>query len=564
MEVIVGLVLLICILFGVGYMLRRNIYKEVDRLESKKIEIMNRSIIDELSKVKELKMIGQAEELFEQWRNEWDEIITTQLPEVEEHLYDAEEFADKYRFKKSKDVLQYIDKVLHTVDENIDKIIEEINDLVSSEEKNSVESEEMKEQFKKVKKNLLAHSYQFGKSHMKLENELDEISTILKTFDEETVEGNYLAAREVLLSGKNRLDVLQHKINEIPKLLTECNVTIPNLVSELEDGYNEMIATGYYLEHLQIDVEIKKIKEKTALYLGKIEETEIEDIQEGLQIVQDAVDSLYDLLEKEVDANQFVKQAKDKIDHRLLELIDQKEATLEETELVKQSYQLSETELSKQKTIEKQINQIEKKFTHIQQNLQGEQVAHSVVKEELEDISQQIVKLFKEHDEYREMLQTLRKDELQAREKLSKLKKMLHDTMRAVQQSNIPGLPIEFGQLIDQAKEDVMRASSKLDEIPLNMVIVNQLLDDAVHSVEELTQYGQELIEQVYLIEQVIQYGNRYRSRNDQLNLKFKEAEKHFRDYQYGTSLEVAAAALEQVEPGSLEKIQSLIIVEDK
>ncbi|HZH62547.1 MAG TPA: septation ring formation regulator EzrA, partial [Metabacillus sp.] len=96
MEVLIGLVLLICILSGAGYMFRRKIYKEVDRLEARKIEVMNRSIIDELSKVKELKMTGQAEELFEQWRSEWDEIITSQLPEIEELLFDAEEFADKY------------------------------------------------------------------------------------------------------------------------------------------------------------------------------------------------------------------------------------------------------------------------------------------------------------------------------------------------------------------------------------------------------------------------------------------------------------------------------------
>ena len=52
-----------------------------------------------MSKIKHLKMTGETEEFFERWREEWDEIVTAHLPKVEELLYDAEENADKYRFK---------------------------------------------------------------------------------------------------------------------------------------------------------------------------------------------------------------------------------------------------------------------------------------------------------------------------------------------------------------------------------------------------------------------------------------------------------------------------------
>ncbi|OAS88770.1 MULTISPECIES: septation ring formation regulator EzrA [Metabacillus] len=564
MEVIVGLILLVCILFGAGYMLRRRIYKDVDRLEAWKIEIMNRSIIDELSKVKELKMVGQAEKLFEQWRNEWDEIITTQLPEVEELLFDAEDFSDKYRFKKSKSVLEHIENVLKTVDENIDKIIDEINELVSSEEKNTVESEEIKQQFKKVKKTLLAHSHQFGKAHTKLEEKVAEISEGLKEFESETNVGNYLTAREILVKQKGELDILQDKINEIPKLLTECNITLPNLLSELEEGYKEMKGNGYYLEHIQVELEIEKINKQLGTYRKQIEETEIEDIGESLQVVQESIDTIYDLLEHEVEASQFVKQAKETINTKLNELTEQKTATLVETDIVKQSYQLSETELDKQRLIEKQLSQIEKKFAHIEQNLQNDHVAHSIIKEELEDIEKQITKLFEEHNQYQDMLQMLRKDELQAREKLNQIKRVLLNTSRAVQHSNIPGLPADFLEFIDKAQRDVSMITAKLDEIPLNMLVVNQLLEEGVQSVESLKNVADELIEQVYLIEQVIQYGNRYRSRNSQLAIKFRESEELFREYEYSRSLETAAAALEQVEPGSLTKIQEILNEEQR
>src|SRR5690606_3971271 len=110
-------------------------YKEIDRLETWKMDIVNRPVPDEMSKVKKLNMTGQTEELFEGWRNEWDEIITTQLPNVEEYLIDAEESIDKYQFRKAKKIQQETDQFLSDIEEKIKKLLHELNNLVGSEEK---------------------------------------------------------------------------------------------------------------------------------------------------------------------------------------------------------------------------------------------------------------------------------------------------------------------------------------------------------------------------------------------------------------------------------------------
>lgn len=97
-------------------------------------------------------MTGQTEEFFEKWREEWDEIVTAHMPKVEELLYDAEENADKYRFKKANQVLVHIDDLLTAAESSIEKILREISDLVTSEEKSREEIEQVRERYSKSRK----------------------------------------------------------------------------------------------------------------------------------------------------------------------------------------------------------------------------------------------------------------------------------------------------------------------------------------------------------------------------------------------------------------------------
>ncbi|MBS2970024.1 septation ring formation regulator EzrA [Metabacillus sp. KIGAM252] len=559
MEVVIGLLAALVIFFAAGYFIRKNIYREVDRLEARKIEIMNRSLADEMSRVKELKMTGQAEELFEKWRLEWDEIITSQLPEVEELLFDAEDHADKYRFKKSKEVLAHIERMLEAADQNIEQIIEEIYELVTSEERNSIEIEDVKEKFKKAKKTLLAHSHTFGRAHAKLETGLYEVYEELKRFEAETDAGNYLAAREILTKQNVILDELCAKIEMIPAMLADCQSGIPNQLAEISDGYKEMAEQGYFLEHIQIQSEAERISGTLIIFQEKICELELDGISESLQEIHESIETMYDLLEKEVHAHHFVLSETAKTEGALHELTAAKLISKEETDTVKKSYHLSEEETSRLRSIDKQVAALQKRFNHIQDKMASEKIAYSLLKEELLELEKQMSEVRAEHNEYREMLHALRKEELLAREQLTEARRLLSDSARLISKSNVPGMPAAYSELLREAQKTIAHVSEKLDEIPLDMVAVNILLEDAVAASSKVHQQTEDMIEQVYYVEKIIQYGNRFRSRNEKLSKELHEAENLFRHYEYESSLKKAATAIEHVEPGSFEKIGSLV-----
>jgi septation ring formation regulator len=559
MEIVMLILLLITGGMIYNYAYRKKLYQEIERLESWKIAIMNRPLTDELSKVKQLNMTGQTEELFERWRNQWDEIVASQLPDIDEKLLDVEEYLDKYRYKKAKEILREIERLLRKAEEDIQVILQELQKLIGSEEKNRVEIEELKVIYRDVKKTLLAHRHTFGQAEPKLELKMEEMQERFRSFDELTKSGSYLAAREVVLSLRTELERFLQMLLDIPQLLTECQTVIPAQLAEILEGYQEMLEQGYILDHIQVEKEVETKRRKLEEYMEMIGELGIEGAKQGIAEVKEDIDTLYDLLEKEVLAHQYIKSEMNHVEQKLYALNEETKETKEEVLFVQQSYHLSNQDIERSRQLEKQINQLLKRFTLIRTQAEEDQIAYSVIQEELEELTKEIEAINEQHQQFREMLHALRKDELVAREKLNKMKQKMSEAIRLIKKSRLPGLPESYKLQLDEAKECLMKVTLRLEEKPLNMEAVNQTLDEATVLVERAFERTKEMLEQAYLVEKVIQYGNRYRSRYRFVKEGLEEAELSFRSFDYELALEQAVATVEKVEPGAFQHIQKLL-----
>jgi septation ring formation regulator len=558
-KYLIGFIILLLALFVLGYFIKKRYFKEMDRLEAWKIDLFNRPIMDEMSKVKQLNMTGQTEELFEGWRNQWDDIVTVKLPELEEMLFDAEEYIDRYRFNKAKGIQQEINNKLQATEDEINKIVEELHELVGSEEKNRTEIEQLKEVYRETKKTLLAHRHSFGKSEKHLETQLDDVTKKFHEFDEKTENGNYLEARELVLSIHDQLAKVKKNMDLIPQLLIECHSLIPAQLSDILEGYREMTEKGYYLSHLQLETEIDSLKEKLVEYLAFIEETKIENALEGIGEVKERIDILFDLLEKEVNAKHFILQNEKGMSGLLSSVLEEHDHLSNEVKHVQESYHLTDSDFEIQRHLEKQLASVIKHYEILMEKLNMNETALTVVCEELKEIKTHIEMIQEEQENFGLKLQALRKDEFEARETLKDLTKKVGETIRLVSKSNIPGLPEDYQYLYEDTNESIQNVRLQLQEKPLNVSALNQYLEIAVLTVDKLSNTTVELIENVLLAEKAIQYGNRYRSQNPSVAKGLNDAEQAFRHFEYQEALEQAAASLESIDPGALKKIKATV-----
>jgi septation ring formation regulator len=559
MEFIIGGIAIIICIFLAGFFMKKKYYKEMDRLEAWKIEISTRPVLNEMQKVKQLNMNGQTEERFERWRGIWDEIQTVLLPDLEELWFDAEEHIDKCRFKKVKEVQASIAQELTNMAGKIDLLLSELQELIGSEEMNRVEIEELKDIYRECKKMLLAHRHSFGKTEKHLEKRLEDVSGIFIQFDENTESGNYIAAREIVLTIKAKLEKTKRDMDLIPNILLECKTTIPSQLLELKDGYKEMLSQGYLLEHVQLEKESERIIRELDECLKQVEQADIEDVQMKIDEWKESIDILYDLLENEVLSKHEIKQR----DHEILEMLysarEANKTLNDEIMQIKQIYHLQEGDFGITGNLVKRLDQLFKRFELIEFKINENQTSYSHLCEELSVIKTLLESITLEQSSFLEKIRALRKDELTAREQLKQLKKKIADTIRLVSKSNIPGVPNEYKYLMEDARGSIQQVIGKLDEKPLDIPVVQQYLEVAILTVEKVTHTTDELFEMVKLAEKAIQYGNRYRSQYSTVDKGLYEAEQFFRSFQYKKAFEQAASSIEKVDPNALKKIETLL-----
>ncbi|MEK4486747.1 septation ring formation regulator EzrA [Psychrobacillus sp. FSL H8-0484] len=559
MKYIIPAIIILLVIAIFAFIIRRKHNSEIARLEHEKHQIQNKPILEEMTKVKQLNMNGQTEEMFEGWRNTWTEVMDVHMPKIDVLLFDAEETVDRFLFLKASKVEREIQTLISLCDVKMSGILKELEELIGSEEKNRIEMEQLKEQHRAARKTLLAHQYSFGEAVPALERKLESFIPHFEEFDNLTETGNYLSAREIVMAVQDEGQKFFQKLHVIPTILTEIQHKIPATIHELRNGQKEMEESSYYLQHLEMTKKLDAIEIELVDLKAAIVELEVAKSITRVEEIKDEIETFYDLLEKEVLAKKYVDNYKDQTAHRLREVTSVTRAISEEAAFVQQSYRLPEKEAEIPQSCLKELEELEKKFELLSTRVEEERSAYSSLQEELNEIAEEIDRLYEEQDRFANRLKNLRIDENHAREKLEELKNLLHDTDRMLQKANIPGIPEEMDIRLEEAEEHIYVAMQSLQEVPLNMTLVDNYLEKAEACMEEVHKRAKEMLENVLLTEKIIQYGNRYRATHPTMHARLLEAEEAFRQLRYAKALEDAATAVEEVEPGALKKIEVLI-----
>ncbi len=547
--------MLITIGTAAGIFIRRHIHKAVDELDERKMNILNRNISDEISKVKKLRMAGETEQKFEAWRKDWDEIIETILPSIEEQLLEVEEFAGKYRIRKAKDQLSWVENRMVTVEQQLDMMVEDIEHLVSAEKKNRAEITDIKQTYHKLSGDLLKRRGSFGEAIQALDAVMAKVKRTLVSFEESTENGSYLQARKQLLEMTNELEEVNAKMERLPQLLIQARSTLPSDLKNLQSGIKHMEEDGYHLTSFSFGTRIEQFNEDVEGAYELLKELQVDEAAATLEAVHTGMEQIYENLEAEVTYKNKLHEQLPVLKEKVGKASEMMQQLLHETTHVQKSYLIAEEETHLQHALQKDLTQAQSQLNVIVDVAENQKQTFSSIYEMCEEWLKYMDQLTNGIAESVNRLKRLRKDELKAKDTVSRLREVMLETKRILHKSNLPGVPVTHLESLDKAENKVVQAQEALRQLPLEMESVEKLVEEAILEVEKNAEEIKAIVEKAQLAELSIQYSNRYRMQDDSVRTALDEAEEAFLRYEYEYALELVQAAVRDYEPDLLNKV---------
>lgn len=556
MEIFIGIILVIIALIIIGLILRKRIYDYVDRLEAWKLDIMGRNVAAQLGKIKNLNLSGETQIKFEAWKERWDYIVSKELADIEEHLLDAEDAADRFMVTRAKKTLKEAEEILQSVEGSIANILQELDELLESEKTSRIEVGAIEPAIRDLKRKISQNRYQFGKADSHYDAKLSELEANLAAYHAETEAGNYIEAKQLVDGIKEELDFLSEQIEAFPEIYKKAKHDLPSQLENIISGIKEMKAEGYYIDHLDFEKEVRTYQERLTDIMEALEQGNLEEGSVSLGEIEERLSEMYESLEEEALAKSYIEKHVSSYQEAVTALNTSVEATKAEVDELKKAYYVEDNELDIFLSVGKKAEELKKQLTMVMEKLEENNSAHTELRELIETGLTQIEELEAKHEVFKENIQTLRKDELAAKDKLAEMRDEITGLNRRLKKSNIPGVPTFIWTSLEETQDKNAKVIKALEQQPLDTTAVHRALSEAESAIEQTTEKIDMMLDQAYLTEQVIQYANRYRSRNPVLAGKLAEAERLFRSYEYELSLEKAAKAIEEVEPGALKRIE--------
>ena len=543
--------------YGVAHYLSQKQSKVIEELGVKKQKLMTVPIADILFTLKNLNLTGQTKRTYETWQATWQTITRFRFPEIEAALVSAEQYTQRLNFVKGSQISNQASQLIEETKAEVDKIYTALQKLLDSEKKNREELEVLQERYASMRKDLLAHSFSFGEALESLEKRLSYLELDFTKFNTLTNEGDHLEAKEVLGRIETEMQDFEQIVEEVPKYLKEIEEEYEDQVADLKEGYQKMVEEHYQFPKISIPAEIQKIEEIIAVAREHIKATELEDARQLLDKVAREIDQLYAVMENEIEAKAFVQRNRAQVERKLNQVLQSNRYVNIEVDRVAQNFVLANNEFNRVQEFAKQLEKEQEAVAYYSKALQNQQVPYSIVKEHYEIV----LNTLKEIDENQlalvNTLNDLSQQEKSIRDGLDVFELDLRNMKRTIEKYHLPGLPKEYLELFFATSSRIEQLSQLMNRVKLDMTEItglNQTIEDDVEKLDIMTE---EIVDNAQLTEYMIQQANRYRLEHPEIDTAIQQSLEQFNHfYRYEESLAIIEKALNQVDPGSAQRVR--------
>lgn len=548
-DILFIIVILFLVASGVIFYLRTQRAKEIRELENRKDEMMSISIADQLFTLKNMDLAGQTKRKYESLVATWQTLTNFQFTEIEAMLVGAEQYSEQMNLMKAKTALDEARDLLDETEVQVHDLHDELTALLKISEDNHERNEALLERYNTARKSIMNHSFDYGPAIETLEKNLQYLELNFTRYNELTTAGDHIEADDMLDTIEADLGSLEDILEKLPSMYNKIKKDYEDALEDILDGHQKMLESHFNFEGVDVPEKAEEIQEKLNEAKNHIKNADLVDAQTLMDKADREINSLYDFMEAEIEAKNYVNTHINQLRTRFEEVRENNRYAGIEVDRIAQSYILHENEVDQIGELTEQINAEYGRFTDTAGTIESDGAVFTQVAEQLSRIEKNLNEYDSKQQKIVKDLGQLNAREREAKTNLDSYELDLRNMKRRLEKQHLPGLSSNYYEIFYKVTDEIEYLSKQLNRVRIDMVEIEGLEKQLAENLNKLDELTESTVDSATLTEYMIQHSNRFRFDYPEMDQAIHEAEYLFYDeFRYDEALNVIEKALYRVD----------------
>lgn len=526
---------------------------KVNELEVQKNQLLNVKILSEMTKVKDLVKTDNLQHKLNNWDKSFNYIKDEMIPKITDSLSEVDFMIDRREYEAAIRKMTDIELEIDRLKRRSDKLIGEIQLITGSEERNRSLITKLKIRYRELQAKFNRCTKDYTEVEDVIKNEFTKVDEKFQLFENAMDQNDYVEVEKIVVVIDEEITNLKNILDNIPNIIIMANVLIPAKIEEAKTQYARMIRDGYPLDYLQVDYNLEEISNKSASIMVKVKKLEV-DINEAnieLKTMLDYFNNLFGDFDKEKESKDSYREGCKKFRYKIEKVNKVVYDIYVQIDDIKVTYDLTEEEMNRFSTLNKNLELINENFKTLLDHGKTKTFAYSKLNDELDSLTIKLSRLQDDLDYQLRSITSMKDDEYRAKEQLATIQDLLKKSKYKLKDYKLPVIPSSYYVELKEAQDAIREIAKELEKKPIVIKILNIRVDTARDLVFKIYNKTNDMIKESMMSENMIVYGNRYRSLSPDMEQELEKATSLFYKGQYAKSFEISKKAVENIESES-------------
>lgn len=555
--IIIFIVFILMLLVWLGVIFyQRRISLKIDTLDQEKGKLLDPNIEEKFAKLNQTNPTGESLATLNQLQQSYERLKNRQFVDLETFFFEAEDTNNKFQFIQGNRKISELENKLTELRRESTEIQQALSKFQDVQIIGKDLIEGINSEITDVKRSILSKGYAYGPAHDNLERRLAKIDEGFDNAQQVYLGGDYAKAKPLLETISHELADLKNDLKEIEFLYGKLNKTFPDQIQEIKDTYEKMKKTGYQFIDDDFENQVLLLENLVEETVDLLTQAAISDVQINCEQLNEQIDQLYTILEREYKSRHVVQKNKDDVYQFIIHADRQNRALNETIYQASNHFVLHDNEAKKITDLSSQIEDIRLNYNRNLQKVIDKEAVYSVINRDLELWRKQLTKIEedqvqigteieKKYDKVEQLAKNLLEDD-------SALKVIA----RYVEKENLSGVPQDYQEFYLVVSHELKKARKLLNETRVDVEQAEKVLNLLQEDLETLARKTNEMIKSSRLTEILIQNAIQYQENNPSVTDAIERAKEVYQqDCDYEQAVEIIAKELEMIKPGTFQEI---------